>query len=349
MTVKFNIFCVKVSVALLFLLFFQVSNAQFNFLSLDQKLDASKKELGGTFVTLIYKDGKLIYQKASGEFNAKTQAPIGSSSKWLTAALVMSFVDQGKLSLDDKVSKYIPLFSKYSKGYITIRDCLSHMTGIEADPNILKKALDHRNFSTLEDEIIDFASKKDIQTNPGLEFRYSNIGLNIAARIVEIVGRRGFEQLMQERITRPLMMRNTSFSSFDAVNPSEGAVSTANDYLNFLIMILNKGEFNGKRILSEKSISEMHTIRTNASIMKLTPKLTEGFNYGLGEWIQATDENGNATVVSCPSLFGTWPLVDICRGYACVVFTSSLLKETQRGLFKEIKSVIDEQVAANCK
>ncbi|MEI6087849.1 MAG: serine hydrolase domain-containing protein [Bacteroidota bacterium] len=349
MTVKINIFCVKVSAVLIFLLFFQGINAQYNFVALDQKLEASKKDLGGAVVTLIYKDGKLIYQKAIGEFTAKAQAPIVSSSKWLTAALVMSFVDQGKLSLDDKVSKYIPLFAKYSKGYITIRDCLSHMTGIEADPNILKKATEHRSFSSLEDEVIDFASKKNIQTNPGLEFRYSNIGLNIAARIVEIVGRRGFEQLMQERITRPLLMRNTSFSSFDAVNPSDGAISTANDYMNFLVMILNKGEFNGKRILSEKSINEMHTLRTNSSIIKLTPKIAEGFNYGLGEWIQDTDENGKATVVSCPSLFGTWPMVDLCRGYACIVFPSGILKDSQRGLYKDIKSAIDEQIAANCK
>ncbi len=349
MTVKFHNLCVKVSAVLIYLLFFQCLNAQYNFIRLDQKLEASKKEFGGAVVTLIYKDGKLIYQKAIGEFTAKTQAPIVSSSQWLTAALVMSFVDQGKLSLDDKVSKYIPLFAKYSKGFITIRDCISHMTGIEADPNILKKVMEHRSFSTLEDEVIDFASKKDIQTNPGLEFRYSNIGLNIAGRIVEIVGRRGFEQLMQERITRPLMMRNTSFSSFDAVNPSSGAISTANDFMNFLMMILNKGEFNGKRILSEKSINEMHTLRTNSSMIKLTPKMTEGFNFGLGEWIQDTDENGKATVVSCPSLFGTWPMVDLCRGYACLIFPSGLLKDAQRGLYKEVKSVIDEQVAANCK
>ena len=349
MSVKFNILCAKVSVVLIFLLFFQVTNAQYNFVSLDQKLDASKKELGGGVVTLIYKDGKLIYQKSIGEFTPKAQAPIASCSKWLTAALVMSFVDQGKLSLDDKVSKYIPIFSKYSKGYITIRDCLSHMTGIEADPNILKRIIERKSFTSLEEEVNDFASKKEIQSNPGLEFRYSNIGLNIAGRIVEIIGKRGFEQLMQERITRPLQMRNTSFSSLDAINPSGGAISTANDYMNFLIMLLNKGTFNGKRVLSEKSINEMNTLRTNSSIIKLAPKIAEGFNYGLGEWIQETDQNGNATVISCPGLFGTWPLIDLCRGYACIVFTNSLLKESKREWYSDIKSIIDSQIASSCK
>ena len=344
MSVKFQHFCVKVSLVLIFLSILQVSQAQYNFTGLDQLVDASKKDLGGGAMVMIYKDGKVVYQKAVGEFTAKTQAPIASCSKWLTAALVMSFVDQGKLSLDDKVSKYIPLFAKYSKGYITIRDCLSHMTGIESEPVSLKSIMEHRNYHSLEEEVNDFASKKEIQSNPGLEFRYSGVGLNIAGRIVEIVGRRGFEQLMQERITRPLMMRNTSFSSFDAVNPSGGALSTPNDYMNFQAMMLNKGMFNGKRVLSEASIEAMHVLRTNSGTIKYAPKVAAGFNYGFGEWIQETDENGKATVVSCPGLFGTWPLIDMSRDYALLIFTNSLLKESKREWYGQIKDMIDQQI-----
>jgi CubicO group peptidase (beta-lactamase class C family) len=344
MSVKFPHFCVKVSLGLIFLLILQVSQAQYNFTGLDQLVDASKKELGGGAMVLVYKDGKIVYQKAVGEFTAKTQAPIASCSKWLTTALVMSFVEQGKLSLDDKVSKFIPLFAKYSKGYITIRDCLSHMTGIASEPVSIKSVVERRGFANLEEEVNDFASKKEIQSNPGLEFQYSSVGLNIAGRIVEIVGRRGFEQLMQERITRPLLMRNTSFSSFNAVNPSGGALSTPNDYMNFLSMILNKGLFNGKRILNEASIESMHVLRTNSSIIKYAPKVVAGFNYGFGEWIQETDENGKATVVSCPGLFGTWPLVDMNRDYALLIFTNSLLKESKRECYAQIKALIDQQI-----
>ena len=347
MSVKFTRFCVKVSAVLVLMLILQSPYAQYNFTAVDQKLASAKKELGDGAMAMVYKDGKLIYQKSIGEFTAKTQAPIASCSKWLTAALVMSFVDQGKLSLDDKVSKYIPLFAKYSKGYITIRDCLSHMTGIESEPIGLKSILERKKYPSLEEEVNDFASKKEIISNPGLEFRYSNVGLNIAGRIVEIVGKRGFEQLMQVYITRPLLMRNTSFSSFDAVNPSGGALSTPNDYMNFLSMILNKGKFNEKQILSEESIQIMHQMRTNSSLIKYAPKVATGFNYGLGEWIQETDENGKATVVSCPGLFGTWPLIDLCRGYASIVFTNSLLKDSKRELYQQIKELIDQQIV--CK
>ena len=347
MSVKMLKNCIKVSTVLIFMLFFQSAFTQSDFSEVDRKLEAAKKELGGNVVALIYKNGKIIYQKAMGtDFNAKTQAPIASCSKWLTAALVMSFVDQGKLSLDDKVSKFIPIFSKYSKGYITIKDCLAHLTGIEPEP---VKLFSRKKYATLEEEVIDFASKKEIESNPGLEFRYSNIGLNIAGRVLEVLTRRSFEQLMQERITRPLMMRNTSFSSFNAVNPSGGAISTANDYMNFLSMMLNNGIFNGKRILSENAVAAMQTVRTSASMIKFAPKVAEGYNYGFGAWILETDESGNATVLASPGLFGTWPMIDKCRGYACIFFTKGVLGEEKKDIYLDIKKSIDQQLTSICK
>ena len=125
--------CIKVSITLCFLLFFQLLNAQYNFTELDKKLQQYQSQLGENIVTLIYKDGKIVYSKSLGDFNPTTQVPIASCSKWLTSALVMTFVDEGKLSLDDYVSKYLPIFNDYGKGYITIRQCLSHLTGIQGD------------------------------------------------------------------------------------------------------------------------------------------------------------------------------------------------------------------------
>ena len=116
------------------MLIFQPVNAQFNFQGLETAIASANKELGKEFVIMVYKDGKIIFSKSAGEFTPKTQAPIASSSKWLTAALIMALVDDGKISLDDKISKHLPIFTKYSKGFITIRQCLSHLTGIESEP-----------------------------------------------------------------------------------------------------------------------------------------------------------------------------------------------------------------------
>ena len=142
--------------------------------------------------------------------------------------------------------------------------------------------------------------------------------MNIAGRYIEVALRRGFEQLMQEKILRPLQMRGTNFSSLNAINPSGGAQSTANDLMNFCSMLLNKGMFNGKRILSEESVKLLLQTQTTSAMIKYAPKSAEGYNYALGSWVLQTDQNGNATVLASPGLFGTWPMIDLCRNYAVV-------------------------------
>ncbi len=350
MSAKTTSTCLKVIYIIAFMLIFQVTNAQLNFTELGTKLEASKKELGGKAVLLVYKDGKIVFEKSVGEFTPKTQAPIAASTQWLTAALVMSYVDEGKLSLDDKVSKFLPVFSKYSKGYITIRDCITHLTGIEG-PSIgsLKDMSNPKKFSSLDELVNDIASSKEILSNPGLVFRFNNIGYTIAARVLEVLNRRGFEQMMAERITRPLLMRTTNFFSYTVINPAGGAQSSAYDYMNFLSMLLNGGVFNGKRILSEAAIVTMMKSSSTQGMIKETPAILEGKNYGMGQWVLGTDENGKTTTVVCPGLFGTWPLIDYCRKYAFIVFTPGESANENKELMASFKALIDDQIVATCK
>ncbi len=349
MSLKSKSFCRKFSLVASFMLLCLTLFSQYDFSGVDKKFAESKKELGKNTVMLIYKDGKIIYKKETDDFKANSPEPIASCSKWLTAALVMTFVDEGKLSLDDKVSTYLPIFAKYGKSFITIRNCLSHQTGIHQDHVNLLTIMEHKKFANLEEEVNDYASKKEIEFNPGTGFFYGGTGLNIAARVLEVLTKKSFDQLMNERIIRPLAMRNTSFFNEKAVNPSGGAVSAAIDYINFLSMILNKGMYNGKRILSEQSISEIQHSQTVGIPIKYTPKVAEGYQYGLGEWIQEADENGKGIVVSSPGLFGTWPWIDNCRGYACIIFTKSIISENKRDIYLELKKSIEEVIPSNCK
>ena len=340
----------KVSYIIAFMLFFQVPKAQLNFTELGAKLEASKAELGGKAVLLVYKDGKIVFEKSVGEFTPKTQAPIAASTQWLTAALVMSYVDEGKLSLDDKVSKFLPVFSKYSKGYITIRDCITHLTGIEG-PSIgsIKDMSNPKKFSSLDELVNDIASSKEILSNPGLVFRFNNIGFTIAARVLEVLNKRGFEQMMAERITRPLLMRTTNFFSYTVINPAGGAQSSAYDYMNFLSMLLNGGVFNGKRILSEAAIETMSKASSTQGMIKESPSIVQGKNYAVGQWILGTDENGKTTTVACPGLFGTWPLIDYCRKYAFLIFTPGDASSEKKELMASFKEIIDNQIISNCQ
>jgi CubicO group peptidase (beta-lactamase class C family) len=347
MSYKVKTICLQFSLMLGFMLIWLPGYSQSDFSGADALFKQQQKSLGNNLVALVWKDGKLVYQKQLekeiGDFNAKTQAPIGSCGQWLTAALVMTFVDEGKLSLDDKVSKYIPVYAKYMKSYITMRNCLTNTTGIQPDAIGALKVLQKSKFPSLEEEVNSFASKREIQANPGMEVYYSHVGFNIAGRVLEIVGKKGFDRLMQERILRPLKMRGTTFTdeSGGAVNPSGGALSTASDYMNFLEMLLNKGVFQGKRVLSEKAVEALETIPFAELPVRYIPKGAEGWHVGLGDWIQG---EGKESVVSSPGLTGTWPFIDKCRNYAAIIFLKTPQSESRKEVFIKFKEIVDSQI-----
>src|SRR6185437_10150541 len=303
--------CRRFSLFMIPLLFCLTVAAQPNFAAVDQLLKQNQKTLAN-FVVLVSKDGKIVYQKQGGtDFTAKMQAPIAGSGDWMTASLVMTFVDEGKLSLDDKVTRYIPLFGKYMKGYITIRNCLTNTTGIKTDEAV-EKPMERNHFETLEDMVNTYANKHAIATNPGTEIFYSNLGPNIAGRILEIVSKKAFDRLMRERITNPLKMRGTSFTNEEggATNPSNGARSTANDYINFMTMLLNKGVFEGKRILSEKAVQEMETAQFANLPVRYMPAGLQGAHVALGSYITATNASGAPTAFVAPDLLGMAAFLD---------------------------------------
>lgn len=350
MSLKTNSIRLYFSLFALGLLFFQPLAAQTGYPEIDLALKRNQQALGKDVVTLIYKSGKIVYESSMGDMTAMSQERIASCSKWYTAALVMTFVDEGKLSLDDSIGKFLPVFTKYGKGNILVRHCLTHTMGLKQDPFRLVAMVQRGKFNSLKEEVYDFAKDKDKVAEPGKEFRFGNTGLNIAGHILEVVSGRKFEELFQERIVRPLNMQATTFEKNAAVaNPSEGAWSTAGDYMNFLIMMLNKGVYKGKRVLSKASVELMMQPQTSGEMIKSTPDATANYNYGLGVWVQETAPDGKTAVISSPGLFGTWPYVDYCRGYACIIFTKNLLTERKRDMYEAIKKVIDLHFASVCK
>lgn len=341
--------CMKVIPVVIFLLFLQPVSAQYNWGDLEAQLEAKQKVLGNEFVIMIWKGDSLVFKKEKGLFNSKTQAPVASCSKWLTAALIMQQADEGKISLDDPIAKYIPELNKYFKGYITFRDCLSHMTGIDDEGGFLKKMMQRKKYNTLEEEVNAYAAR-EIRANRGTDFWYGSIGLNLAGRALEVATKRKFDVLIRTKLLIPLGMRKTTFTNLDGgpVNPSGGALSTADDYMKFLVMLLNKGKANGVQILSENAITEMMKIRTTLNIIKYAPKAATGFNYASGAWV-IDERNGAATALASPGLFGTWPMIDYCGGYAYLVFCKSLLGEEKGDAHIELKKTIDAQIIGNCR
>jgi len=331
-------------------LFSGIAQAQVDTAAISDMLNKSSKQLGKDFVCLVQKDGKIIYKKESQEFSVKTPQGIGAASQMLTAALVLTYVQEGKLSLDDKVSKYLPFFTKYSKGYITIRHCLTHQTGVESDAKLFQKS----RYKTLEDEAMGIASKKEIETNPGTESKYSSVGYDLVGRVLEVISKKGFDRIMQDRVLRPLGMRGSTFTNDDfnaATNPSFGARSTANDLTNFMVMLLNKGKFNNKQVLTEESVATLLSFQTPPHEMKNAPKGAETLGFALGSWVVEPDRNDKIAVIAAPSFSGSWPMVDLCRGYTMVVLTKELSTPPPIDFYMGLKAIMDAglPVSDKCK
>lgn len=343
--------CLNFSFVTFFLLIFQFSSAQVQYPKLDEIVTGKQKVLGADVITTVATADTVVYQKAANRiFSPRTQAPIGHASQWLTAALILVLVDEGVLSLDDKVSSFLPVFEKYGKNYITLRHCLSHFTGIQADAPKALKLLQKKKFATLDEEVASYAAR-EIQTNPGTEFRYTNIGPAIAARVAEVATKKRFDLLIQQKLFRPLGMRQTTFSTLDAspVDAVAGARSTAIDYILFLRMLLNGGKMQGVEILSEESVKQLRTIHTTNGALQNRPAQTKDFQYALGAWAPVGNSMAQATALTGPSFGGTLPIVDFCRGYAYLLMIKEETEDAAAHVYGEVKGVLDAAFPNKCQ
>ncbi|OLY92952.1 CubicO group peptidase, beta-lactamase class C family [Cnuella takakiae] len=351
MSAKFRTNCLKASPALLFLLFFQFAGAQNRFEGAAAIIDQQAKTLKQELVLVVASKDTTLFTKDSKTFSAlRGQADLGQSSQWLTAALVMVLVDEGKISLDDKVSQYIPAFASYGKSYITIGNCLSHFTGIHNETNKAIKFFEKKKFANLEEAVAGYV-KKEIQNNAGEAHRYNTMGPDIAGRVLEIVTRKKFDMLAQQKLLRPLGMRQTTFSTLDgsALSPADGARGTAADYTRFLRMLLNNGMHNGQRILSEASVAALRKIMTSPANRKFSPEGMQGFEYTSGAWSVGTNPGAVADVLSAPSFGGTTPLVDFCRGYAFMYLQKEATEEAKVPVRNQLRAALEPLFPGKCQ
>jgi CubicO group peptidase (beta-lactamase class C family) len=341
--------------------------AQSHFTKLDDWMDAHTKDIGGRAILVIYKNGNIIYSKSVNEmthrqktvnkyiekklgnnpetedYTISTRQPIASCSKWLSAAVIMSFVDEGKLQLTDTVGTWLPALSLHGKGGITISECLSHMTAINEPP--LKETLKKMKNIESMDQAIEEIAKMPMEGEPGKVFHYSNVGLQIAAAVVEKISAKSFEDLFAERIARPLGLKNTDFGKRKIAYPAGGASSTPEDYLTFLNMILRKGDFNGKQILSEKSIGEMEINRIVPGVrIAYSPAEGPGIGYGYGLWLVNDPEGKSDDWVTSPGLFGSFPWVENDKQYAAFLMTFYINGKGRNNRYLELKKIVDEAV-----
>ncbi len=176
----------------------------------------------------IVKDGKIAYVQAYGDARLDPATPaqpmmrysIGSISKQFTAAAILMLAEEGKLSLDDPVSKYVSGLTRGNE--VTIRELLSHTSGYQdfwpqdyVPPLMLQPIT--------ADGIMDRWARKPLDFDPGTKWQYSNTNYVIAGVIVEKVSGMPLLQLLSQRIFTPLGMKSvadTNLNKLPSTDPS---------------------------------------------------------------------------------------------------------------------------------
>jgi CubicO group peptidase (beta-lactamase class C family) len=315
-----------------------------------------KSEMAPNFVTLVARHGKIIHYDVQGYMDFASKKPAGldtifrlwSNTKPITGVAMMICVEEGLLSLDDPVSKYIPAFKNQcvrtgAQGPLrpinvpvtremTVRDCLrnttglttarrapiSHMTeykdlvskaGIIAGPGSAPVSLRER---------VNALAQLPLEFQPGTGYEYQ-VGYPVAGIVLETVTGQTLDEFYRRRIFQPLGMKDSSFyldksnldrfptlygpreengeiklavheepnksekvigpgTYFEAGGGGGGVLSTVADYARFAQMLLNRGELEGSRIISRKSIEIMTSSHTGDIEIPDKP----GFGFGMG-------------------------------------------------------------------
>lgn len=205
------------------LLIFQTAFSQ----NLEAKIDSliltkfKSENPGGVF--LAVKKGKVVYRKAFGmanlELNVKMKPEfvfeIGSMTKQFTAVSVLILAEQGKLKLDDELTKFIPDYPT-NGNKVTIHHLLTHTSGIK-DFTSMKSIKNIAREDLSPKELIDFFKKEPNDFNPGEQYKYCNSGYILLGYIIEIVSGKTYREFVSENIFKKTGMENTYYASHDQI------------------------------------------------------------------------------------------------------------------------------------
>ncbi len=260
--------------------------------------------LSGGMVRIGRADGSVIYEKSIGAVRGSTPLSVASSTKWLTAAAFMTFVDQGVIGLDDNIAKWLPEFSNDAPP-VTPRQLLSHTSGVRDN----KCQAGGMSLSACVKAIASSAR----QFPAGSKFSYGNSDFLVIGRLVEILGGADFATIVNQRITGPLQMNATTWPGAPSMaNAAFGVRVTIDDYGKFLQMVLNRGEASGTRVLSGQAVDAL--ISNQVSAYDTTNDFAVGITkiprYGLGGWPDVVNEFGGTVVASGNGAMGFYPWVD---------------------------------------
>jgi CubicO group peptidase (beta-lactamase class C family) len=290
----------------------------------------------------IVKNDQIVFAKGYGvrklgaptPVDEKTLFAIGSSSKAFTSASIAMLVDEGKLTLDDPATKYLPgfqLFDPYVTRELSVRDLLCHRSGLERGDFLWYGT------SYSRDEIVQRVRYLKPAWSFRSKFGYQNIMYLAAGQIVAGVSGKRWDDFIRDRIFKPLGMASSSTSindlknaddvatphakidakveiipwrNIDNIAPAGSINSNVLDMAQWVRLQLGEGVYKGQRLISSGALKEMHTSQT---VIRMEPPWSLFYsdahflNYGLGWFLH--DHRGRKVVEHGGNIDGMSALV----------------------------------------
>ena len=237
-------------------------STQGDFSKFDQDLAAAR-----TTCFAVVKDGRLAHSKGQG-----STRPAYSITKSVTAILVGIAADEGKLSLDDKASKYIPQWQGSSANDVTIRDLLANTSGRHWDYNT-----DYSQMVRRAPDKTAFAIGLGQDAKPGEKWDYNNSAVQTLEAVVQKATGEDVAAYAKKRLLDPLGMRDTSWAHDNAGNTTtySGIDSSCLDLARIGYLMMRGGAWNGTQLVSDSFVAKA----TNESSSTLNAA------YGLLWWV----------------------------------------------------------------
>ncbi len=276
-----------------------------------QKGIAEGRYPGG--VLLIGQRGKVLWHKAYGRFTYAADSPemkldtvfdLASCSKVCGATpAAMLLLGDGKIALDDPVAKYLPGFEAKGKGRVTLKDLLTHVSGLKAYETWSVVEKKRKPEETHAQALARHYASLPLSYEPRSKVLYSCLNLQVMAHVVQAVAGVSTEELMRKRVWGPLGMLDTTYRptadqrarcapvgvredgsliqgevhdplanyhGADTLCPGNaGLYSTAADLSRYAQLVLNGGTYARKRILKPETVRAMSTIQTPEGVTTL--------------------------------------------------------------------------------
>lgn len=252
---------------------------------------------------LVAKDGKPVFREGFGLANREWNVPntpdtafrLGSITKQFTAASILQLADAGKLSLDDKISKY---YAKAPATWsaITIKHLLTHRSGIPSYTNLPEFFEKQAGVSRTPEEIVELTSQMPLAFEPGTKFEYDNTGYVLLGYVIEKVTGQPYAAYLQDHIFGPLGMKRSGYDNTTDILPGrasgygiENGVWLNSQYLSMTLphaagslystvddlLIWDEALYGGK-VVSAASLADMLTDHGDAYGYGIGPTEFEG-------------------------------------------------------------------------